>query len=221
MAFQVKADFSEKNGGKIRPLHGLNNGPKVKVFTYDMTPQYKELGIPFVRLHDAEYPYGSGEFVDIHCIFKNFDADETKEENYNFALTDEYVKAIVEAGGEPLYRLGESIEHAPVKRYIYPPKDFAKWARIAEHIIRHYCYGWANGFRYRIRYWEIFAEPDGSRRNPDYNSTWIGSRELFFDFYITVARHLKKCFPELKIGGCGWASAYNEFTMEFMPYLKA
>ena len=138
---RIHVDFTAPNGKKIRPLHGVNSGPMTKVFTYDARSLFREAGIPYARMHDVEYPYGSGEFVDIPCIFRNFDADENDPSNYNFALTDESLARCIEVNCEPFFRLGVSIEHAPVKRYIYPPKDFAKWARICEHIIRHYTEG--------------------------------------------------------------------------------
>ena len=138
----INVDFS-KVCGRIKPMHGVNSGPRTKVFTYNASKLFTDIGIPMCRLHDVEYPYGSGEFVDIHCIFKNFDADENDPASYDFGLTDKYIEAIRDVGADVMYRLGESIEHAPVKRYIHPPKDYAKWARICEHIIRHYNEGWA------------------------------------------------------------------------------
>ena len=197
----IQIDFS-RIVGKMKPLHGVNSGPKTKVFTYNASPYFLEAGFPFSRLHDVEYPYGSGEFVDIHCVFPDFDADENDPASYNFGLTDLYIEAIRQAKADVIYRLGESIEHAPVKRHIFPPKDFAKWARIAEHIIRHYNEGWADGHRWNIRYWEIWNEPDLDESCWDTNPRcWGGTPELFFDFYETAAKHLKSCFPELKIGG--------------------
>ena len=189
--------------GNIKPLNGVNAGPKTKVFTYDATELFKEANIPYSRLHDVEYPYGSGEFVDIHCVFPNFDADVNNPSSYNFGLTDAYIEAIIDSGAKVIYRLGESIEHALVKRYIYPPKDFKKWAQICEHIILHYNEGWANGHYWGIEYWEIWNEPDGStdkllEENP---TMWIGDRKSFFDFYEVTAKYLKEKFPHLKIGG--------------------
>ena len=64
------------------------------------------------------------------------------------------------AGTEPSYRLGQSIEHWIKKYGVNPPKDFAKWARICEHVVRHYNEGWADGFKLNITYWEIWNEPD-------------------------------------------------------------
>lgn len=194
----IRIDFS-KTVGKMKPVHGVNSGPRTKVFTYDATELFREAGLPFSRLHDVEYPYGSGEFVDIHCVFPNFDADETDSASYNFALTDCYIEAILAAGTKVIYRLGESIEHAPVKRHVHPPKDFAKWARVCEHIIRHYTdkFG-ADAFPY----WEIWNEPDNGA------SCWGGTAEDFFDFFETAAKHLKTCFPSYKIGGPALAGTF-------------
>ena len=66
----VKFNFNERQS--VRPLHGVNLGPMTKVFTYDARPLFREAGFPYARLHDVEYPYGSGEFVDVPCIFKDF-----------------------------------------------------------------------------------------------------------------------------------------------------
>jgi hypothetical protein len=80
---------------------------------------------------------------------------------------------------------------------VYAPKDFAKWARICEHVIRHYNEGWAKGFRWGIEYWEIWNEPES-------NTMWRGStREAFFEFYRTAALHLKAKFHGIKVGGYG------------------
>ena len=78
----AKVDFSKKIG-PIKPMNGVNSGPKTKVFTYDATDLFKEANIAISRLHDVEYPYGSGEFVDIHCVFPNFDADVDDPASYN------------------------------------------------------------------------------------------------------------------------------------------
>ena len=110
MSHSIKVNFAQPSHKPVYPLHGVNSGPMTKVFTYDARPQFKEAGFPYARLHDIEYPYGSGEFVDIHCIFPDFNADETKPESYNFALTDLYLDRIVEVGCKPFFRLGESID---------------------------------------------------------------------------------------------------------------
>ena len=219
----IKVDFTQKTGKAVMPLHGFNSGPMTKVFTYDARPWFVEGGFPFVRLHDVEYPYGSGEFVDIPCIFKNFDADENDPASYNFGSTDEYIRQSLNVGSKIIYRLGVSIEHSPVKRYVHPPKDFAKWARICEHIIRHYNEGWADGYHWNIEHWEIWNEPDLDRDPKDaFNKRcWSGTVEQFAELYTVAARHLKACFPDLKIGGCGFTGPKNDFIERFLALISA
>ena len=140
---------AKKQIGAVKPVNGITNGPLSAGGLYDRSPQYKDLEFPFVRLHDTDYPFP--QQVDVPQIFRNFDADPYDPANYDFILTDQFITAIVETGAEIIYRLGTSIEHIKVKRYIYPPKDFEKWAVICEHIIAHYNEGWANGFHYGIK----------------------------------------------------------------------
>lgn len=213
----IKVDFT-KTVGKMKPMHGLNNGPLTGNLRWDARHLFREAGIPITRLHDCEYPFGSGEYVDIPCIFKNFDADEDDPASYNFALTDLYLQAIAESGTKILYRLGVSIEHNPIKRYVYPPKDYLKWARICEHIIRHYNDGWANGMRLGIEYWEIWTEPNGC--NPDDPVMWGGTMRDFAEFYDVAATYLKACFPALKIGGPAFSSPATPPVYAFFNALR-
>ena len=201
----ISFDLS-KRYGKFRPMNAVNNGPVHKRHANDQPTSnlenYKAARIPYARNHDASYyaGYGGEHSVDISSIFPNFDADPYDEASYDFTCTDEYIAITLEAGTETFYRLGQKIEHYIKKYNVFPPKDFEKWAVICEHIIRHYNYGWANGYEYNIKYWEIWNEPD-----LDYNNnkcrTWGGTREQFFDLYEIAAKHLKSKFPELMIGG--------------------
>lgn len=194
----IRIDF-QKTVGRMKPMHGLNNGPLTGNLRYDARHLFRAAGIPITRLHDCEYPFGSGEYVDIPCIFKCFDADVDDPASYNFDLTDLYLQSIDECGTKILYRLGVSIEHNPIKRYIYPPKDYLKWAKICEHIIRHYNEGWANGLHLGIEYWEIWTEPNNNEKeNP---VMWGGTMQEFAEFYAVAATYLKEKFPHLKIGG--------------------
>ena len=212
----LTVDFAKHTGKAINPLHGMNSGPRNCASVYDARPQFVEAGIPFVRLHDVEYPYGSGEYVDVPCIFKCFDADENDPKNYNFAQTDEYIRQCTSVGARIIYRLGVSIEHNPTKLHTYPPKDFAKWARICEHIIRHYTEGWADGHHWDIQYWEIWNESDAES-----TKTWAGTQKQFIDFYTVAATHLKACFPHLKIGGCGFTGSHVDNVISFLQAISA
>lgn len=206
----VTVDFSAQTGKDIKPLHGINNSP---VSLYKPLPELQDAGIPYVRLHDTSGAYGGNCYVDVPNIFPDFDANENDPSSYRFEFTDAYLKQLNASGMKIFYRLGVTIEnHYRIHAYrIAPPKDFAKWARICEHIIRHYNEGWANGFHYNIQYWEIWNEPE----NPP---MWSGTREQFFELYRIASTHLKKCFPQLKIGGyasCGFLALTNPDTDDF------
>ena len=137
-ARRISVDFSKKCG-KLKPYHAVSEGPRtggVNLFS-DVSREFSEIGIPLVRLHDVEYPYGSNQFVDIHCIFPDFSKDPSDPESYNFAPTDAYLRAIREAGADIIFRLGESTDPFPKKLYAKAPADLEKWASICEHIVMH------------------------------------------------------------------------------------
>ena len=199
----VTVDFSVTQGA-IKHMDAVNNGPvapSVRMPQKSNFDLYKTAQFPYMRNHDASFCmfYGGEHSVDVHRIFKNFDADENDPESYIFEPTDKYLLNTVAAGTKIFYRLGASIEHG-FKYGTRVPKDFHKWARICEHIIRHYNEGWANGYELDIEYWEIWNEPDC--RNPDgSNPCWQGTDEQFVELYCTGAKYLKEKFPHLKIGG--------------------
>ena len=198
----LKIDF-DAAVGKVKPMHAGGQGPLLGYDDYSMFKYLKECGMPYSRLHDVGGAYGKNIFVDIPNLFRNFDADENDPANYDFAFTDRYLSALVANGVEPYFRLGVTIENAAqIRAYrIQPPPDFAKWARICEHVVRHYTEGWANGFKHKITYWEIWNEPEDyeDRRN----DMWWGSWDDYCRLYVTTAKHLKRCFPGLKIGAYG------------------
>ena len=135
------------------------------------------------------------------------------------------MKETYEVGSSILFRLGSKIEADEKKYNTYPPKDYAKFARICEHIIAHYCRGWADGYHIDIQYWEIWNEADGY--HPDgSNECWQSTFEEFLKFYEIVAKHLKTCFPDRKIGGPAFTHSSEEegkrsYMREFVEYMAA
>ena len=222
----VSVDLS-KEEGPVKPMHAVNNGPSVKKPGGDQKngnfEDYRAARIPFARTHDSiNCVSGGAHTCDISAIFPDFDADENDPRNYDFVFTDHDLDSIRRAGTEVFFRLGQTIEHGPKKYGVLPPKDYSKWARICEHVIRHYNEGWGWGTdnayttvniawsnQFNIVYWEIWNEPDldpadvGLPKNP---RCWGGTVTNFFQLFETTAKHLKGKFPELKIGGpaiCG------------------
>ncbi len=206
----LQIDFTTEIG-KIKPMHATNNGPAGSaVRNTGIDAAFAAAGIPYARNHDASFysGYGGENTVDVHRIFRDFTADENDPTSYDFRATDAYVARTEACGTHMFYRLGAAIEHG-IKRGTYPPADYLKWARICEHIIRHYNEGWADGFHYGIEYWEIWNEPDC--RNADgSNPCWQGTDEEFVEFFCTVLPYLKGHFPTLKIGGPAFCWGWGE-----------
>ena len=208
--------------GPIKMMNCVNNGPAkaCSVQTRTNFKEFKALEIPYARTHDSAHchEYGGSHSVDISGIFPDFSKDPYDSASYDFVLTDDYLKTMMEAGTEPFYRLGQSIENWIKKYGANPPSDFGKWAVVCEHIVRHYNEGWADGFHWNIKYWEIWNEPDDPPPPDTPSGQWTGTEEQFFELYGITASHLKKCFPDLKIGGPAH-SVRMDWAERFLDYL--
>ena len=211
---KIIVDFN-KTLGKIKPLHGIGQPPMVSTHRAMDTSAFrflKEAGIPYSRLHDVGGAYGGNRFVDVPNIFRDFSKDPYDEKSYHFAFTDILIKSLMENNCEPYFRLGVTIENqCNIEPFnIMPPEDNHKWAVVCEHIIKHYTEGWANGFNYDIKYWEIWNEPDNNEYEfVELNPLWRGSKEQYFELYKVASKHLKEKFPHLKIGGYGSCGFYG------------
>ena len=188
----LKIDFGRTNGN-FRPLHGINKGPLAAGGMIAVTEAQRSLHIPFIRLHDCHWP--NPDVVDMHAVFPRPEADPEKLSNYEFALTDDYLKAVQQTGAKMIYRLGESIEHTQTRRFVHPPREPERWAEMCLAIVRHYNEGWGNGFHFGIPYWEIWNEPENRP------AMWSGTDEDYLRLYKITARKLKSAFPHLKVGG--------------------
>ena len=202
---KISVDFS-KTVRAMKPVHAIGQPPIMGWSDASLFHFLTEAGIPYSRLHDTGGAFGGGgRFVDIPNVFRDFDADPDDPASYDFTWTDPLITSLINAKVEPYYRLGVTIENEVWRKacHVNPPKDFTKWAKICAGIIRHYTRGWANGFHYRMTYWEIWNEPDcGSLR-----TMWTGTWEQYMELYKTASKLLKAEFPEIKIGGyaaCGF-----------------
>ncbi|MCF7668839.1 MAG: hypothetical protein K9N48_03580 [Verrucomicrobia bacterium] len=205
-------DASETTGS-IRALHGANGGPIAHGGMIDLTGRHAEIGFPLQRMHDCGWPHPA--VVDIHTIFRDFDDDPSEAQNYYFARTDDWINAVLRSGSRVAYRLGESIEHTTRKYDVHPPHDYAKWAEVCLGIIRHYNEGWADGFHYGIRYWEIWNEPDVRPQ------MWSGGDEDYYRLYAVTAGAIKEEFPGLKVGGpsVGNVGGFSRGQFEPAPFV--
>ena len=220
---RIRVDFT-KPLGKVKPMHSVNNGPVYKFAPGQRITNldhFKAAGIPYARTHDASFcaSYGGEHIVDVNMIFTDWTKDATDPASYDFVLTDEYLRVIEAGGSKVFYRLGTKIEHWKKKYNTLPPPDFHKWAVVCEHIIRHYTEGWADGFHMDIEYWEIWNEPNLDPDDGDHKKTWGGTAAEFYELYCIAHKHLKKCFPHLKIGGPALAWLQKKWIEGFFAKL--
>lgn len=191
----VEVDFSQPSG-TIRPLHGVNCGPIAEGFTLDLSRFFRDLQIPYVRLHSPNFP--GLDCVGFEQVFPDFAADADNPANYHFRRTDDYIAAVLAVGAKPIYGLGygnrKDVLASDYRKINVPPEDPKKWARVCVNIVRHYNEGWANGFHHNIQYWEVWNEPDAK-------NFWDGTLEQYADFYSIVATALKTHDSRLKVGG--------------------
>lgn len=111
--------------GKVMLTHAVNNGPIAPnvrgVTNFEL---YKAAGIPYARNHDASFysSFGGEHTVDVHRIFKNFDADENDPAAYTFDPTDKYVSDTISVGTKVFIGLGQvlstDINTAHIRRRI-------------------------------------------------------------------------------------------------------
>ncbi|MBO7721233.1 MAG: hypothetical protein J6T01_02390 [Kiritimatiellae bacterium] len=210
-------DFA-KEVGAVKKLNGVCNAtPLANSRTRGINDLVLKLEVPYFRFHDAVLENPGLQLIDVRRIFQVFSADPTKAENYNFKPTDDYLKSVIDSGAEIEFRLGESIEHSPNVYLVNPPPDNEKWAEICCHIIRHYNEGWANGFKWNIRRWSIWEEPD---TNPQLLTGAPNPfREVFLPLYEVASKRIKREFPHLLVGGPHTCGTWR--LKEFLEFCSA
>lgn len=233
---KIKVDFS-KVTGKMKPVHAVGQPPVIGWSSDKLFHYLTEAGIPYSRLHDVGGGFGGGKFVDIPNVFPDFNADPDDPASYDFTWTDPLITSLMNAKVEPYYRLGVTIENEVWRKAyrVNPPEDPEKWAKICAGVIRHYTKGWANGFEYDIKYWEIWNEPECTNGR---RVMWTGTWEQYLELYDVTSKLLKAEFPEIKIGGyasigfyalkemdpestwCKDCQSYIDLFLQFMQYIK-
>lgn len=183
----------------LRLVNGVNGAGVSGNYWLDLTPWYQRWQIPVARLHDA--PFDAHNTVDLHHLFPDPTADPDDPDSYEFALTDDLLGRLRDAGIEIYFRLGESIEHQPRLMWNSQHRwDPEALARVCANVVRHYNHGWADGHAWGIRWWEFWNEPHGPKN-------WDGTPQELFDRYDRVAHAIKQVDPELRVGLSGFATS--------------
>ena len=227
LAAALTADFGTETG-KIRPeLHSSGFGPTICSQTAQDLADVKSMGFAFARTHDWALINPNERVCDYFHIFPLMHLDAKDPKNYVFGPTDYLLKRTREETGlDVFYRMGTSIEHSGYRIHFNSliPEDFDKMAEIFAGIVRHYNRGWADGYRWNVKYWEIWNEPEGM------NNMWCPKegneglakeqdaklraecRAKFVKFFVTVLKRLKSEFgDEIKAGGpalCGYNTVW-------------
>ena len=222
IAAAVTVNF-DKEIGKVRPeLHSSGFGPQICSCPQESMDAIKSMGFNASRTHDWALINPNQRVCDYFHMFPLMKLDAKNPENYVFGPTDYLLKRTREEMGHDIFfRLGTSIEHSGPKVHFNAliPEDFDKVAEIFAGTIRHYNRGWANGFNWGIKYWEIWNEPDGNNtmwclpdgdlgvgetedeRKADMAARTLKRRDLFVRFFVTCLKRLKGEFPDIKVGG--------------------
>jgi xylan 1,4-beta-xylosidase len=184
--------------GALRPLNG------VQADDAESSAFYRTAHVDLVRIPDAA---GAG---DVDAIFPDLSADTENPKSYNFARTDRLVASIKSGGAEPLFRLGQSASAGAD-----PPADPDKWAQIVKHVVLHYNAGWGRGFRYGIRYWEIWDAPDSKQ-------SWSGSPAEYYRLYEKTAQAIQAADPAALVGGPALSKPLiaGDYREKFIDFLR-
>jgi hypothetical protein len=238
-AADMTADFSKETGRIRRELHSSGFAPKV-TSNGNLTKQIKELNFEYTRTHDLALINAGQRVVDTHFIFPLMHLDAKDPKNYYFKPTDHLLKLSRDAGLKIFYRLGTSIEHSGPNVHFNSliPEDFDKMAEVFAGTVRHYNRGWADGFNWDIKYWEIWNEPDGfnnmwclpdgdggkgateAERKADRAARDAKRRAMFVEFFVKCLKRIKTEFPEVKVGGPAMCWFHKEYFRDMLKACK-
>ncbi len=203
-SLRVLAIDASRSVGTLRSLQGVDGlptgadaGGRQVLDGPDLRARWKDAHIDAVRTYiwharlDTIDNPGS--------LFPRWSADPNDAASYNFTATDAAVRASREVGAEILFTLASSIP-----QNTRPPADNEKYARVVQHIVQHYCMGWAGGFKSAVKYWEIGDEPDLNTFH------FSGTPQQFYAMYEAAARAIKALDASLQVGGPGLAFPLND-----------
>ncbi|MBP3404715.1 MAG: hypothetical protein J6N18_01320 [Kiritimatiellae bacterium] len=227
-AVLLSADFTQETVLFRRELHSTGSGPTICSCPQEYIEDLRSMGFKASRTHDWALINPGQRVCDYFHIFPLMHLDAKDPANYVFGPTDYLLKRTrEEVGHDIFFRLGTSIEHSGNKVHFNAliPEDFDKVAETFAATVRHYNRGWADGFHWGIKYWEIWNEPnlktamwflpggdeakDGDKEEQARRDA--KRRDLFVKFFVTVLKRLKSEFPDIKVGGpafCWWDEPY-------------
>ena len=227
----LAASLSVNFGEGIRPLrpelHSSGFGPTICSCKQAKIDEIRSMGFKAARTHDWALANPAERVCDYYHLFPLMHLDATDPKNYHFGPTDYLLKRTREETKlDIFFRLGTSIEHSgDIHFNTLIPDDLDKVVEIFAGTIRHYNCGWADGFRWGIRYWEIWNEPDGANMWT-YNGADAANDKKrnakFTELFVKSLKRLKTEFPDVKVGGpATWMFDVPYFKMLFAACKEA
>ena len=183
---------------------------------------YIELGVDMVRTHDIDGTGPDGRGIIYNLVPKYFDTDEEVDLNdpssYDFVELDKVIDNILATGSEVYFRFGASQSDDNK----FPEEGTEEWTQflqdlttMAEHIVMHYDFGWADGYYNTLDYFEIWNEPD-------LQDFWPNTANQYYEMYNSVSKAVEKLEPTLPIGGPTLTTLNDDDGIEesFIKYVK-
>ena len=211
---------ADQQTGKIKSFQGAHYDPGQEGSA--TSKAYIELGVDMVRTHDIDGTQGDGRGIIYNIVPKYFDTDEEVDLNdpssYDFVELDKVIDNILATGSEVYFRFGAS-QNDDNK---FPEEGTAEWTQylqdlttMAEHIVMHYDFGWADGYYNTLDYFEIWNEPD-------LQDFWPNTANQYYEMYNSISKAVEKLEPTLPIGGPTLTTLNDDDGIEesFIKYVK-
>jgi xylan 1,4-beta-xylosidase len=191
----IAADYSKVKGkhdkffrqvvGAGRAAEGLRAD-----WQRDLSIVHRECGFKYIRFH--------GLLQDEMGVYSE---DRRGQPVYNFQYVDALYDAILNTGMKPFVELGFMPQAlASGNKYVFwwkgnitPPKDYGKWERLVQALVRH----WTTRYgRDEVSQWyfEVWNEPN-------LDIFWSGDQAEYFKLYETTVRAIKSVAPDYRVGG--------------------
>jgi len=156
----------------------------------DLAAVRRECGFEYVRFH--------GLLQDELGVYTE---DARGRPVYNFQYIDAVYDALLDAGVKPFVELGFMPRRLASgdktvfwwEGNITPPKDYGKWERLVQALVRHWTARYGAGEVGRW-YFEVWNEP-----NLDF--FWSGDQAEYFKLYDATARAIKSVSTDYRVGG--------------------
>jgi hypothetical protein len=146
-------------------------------------------------------------------LFPSLAADPSLPASYNFTSADAWAAEFDALGIPLLMRLGTGW-FSPPSMTAVPQSKAETLAEAFLHFAMHFNDGWGGGRQptasQKIKYWEVWNEPEGSR-------FWTGNTSAFHDILALTVQKLRKYDPSLRVGPNNACPGAPECTSGMRP----